>query len=102
MNATAVTSKNLELVVQTIWVQNNYNQGWNVWRPQESSSIGCTMLGWRSRVLPVWREEEKGRAVGKTSLGNGIGFKERRGIWSQCRVSTGRRDVKRKGTEDRR
>lgn len=73
-----------------------------MWRPQESSSIGCTMLAWRSRVLPVWREEEKGRAVGKTSLGNRTGFKERRGIWSQCRVSTGRGDVRRKGIEGRR
>lgn len=39
---------------------------------------------------------------GKTSLGNGTGFKEGRGIWLQCRVSTGRGDVRRKGTEGRR
>lgn len=63
MNGTALTSKNLELVVQTAWVQNNYNQGWNVLRPQDSSSIGCTMEAREAeppRLEGGWEREGRG------------------------------------------
>lgn len=98
MNRTALTSKNLELVVQRTWVQDNSNQGWE--RVEAPGQQFHRLHRGGLLLQPNWREE-KGRP-GEDFTGKWEGFKERRGIWSQCRVSIGRANVMKKGTEGRR